>query len=520
MKALPSAVLGGLAIAISSATMAGTQPYFNPLTQSSAVASPNHVNELTSPWRKPAGVAETNLTNMAKIEADMDQSVVRVPGLTSSASMWDMVAFDPTGQYIFIPHETMTGAGVTRYDIAADHAETLFSGDASGNWASDFGAFDPARITPYGTLILGEEWSGEGRVIEVLNPYADPADIQVREKTSFANVSQEGIGFSKHYGDTVYYIDEDKSGSIYKLVASDEEFNHGQTFVLSVVAYNGDASQNYNASSNAGATRTGAAVWTPLTDKDGNPLTAQDPFENNGSFRAGRIAADQAGATPFGRPEDVEVGTLANGNEVLYFTATSEQAIYSVEMTDKDHATVRIFASEDDTPKNLGFPATTAHLNSPDNLAQDAFGNIYVVEDAPNGSDVGGDIWFIRDADGNGVAESIDHFLSLQVNGAESTGMIFNPVKPTEFVVSVQHPSSTNQDNVPGGQGDSLWKFDITDVVPPTCEHGHYNEVSYAKGRFITTCSSDYDFNYVRKLKQTVKQDRDHDHHWHWRWHH
>lgn len=510
MKVIHSTLLSGLAAAISSAAIAGTQPYFNPLTQSSAVATPNHVNELNSPWQTAAGISQVNLTSMAEIEADISQSVVRVPGLNSSASMWDMVAYDPTGKYIFIPHETLTGAGVTRYDIDNDFAEVLFSGDTVGDWASDFGAFDPATFTPYGTVLLGEEWSGEGRVIEVLNPYAAPADIQIQEKHAFANVSQEGIRFGTINTDTVYYVDEDRSGSIYKLVASDDSFDAGQTFVLSVEAFDGDATQNYNAAANANAPRTGTAVWIPLTDAQGNPLTATDPFAGGGSSRPGRVAADEVMATPYGRPEDVEVGVLANGNEVLYFTATSEAAVYSVEMTGADTAIVREFASEANTPKNVGFDATTGVINSPDNLAQDAFGNIYIIEDAPNGGDVGGDIWFIRDADSDGVAESVDHFMSIQVAGAEATGMIFNPANPTEYVVSVQHPSSTDLNNVAGGQGDSLWKFDITDVVPPTCDKGRYNRISFAKGRAITTCSFDHDFNFVRKLERTAKQK-----HWH-----
>lgn len=493
----------------SSMAFAGTEPYFNPLTQSSAVASPNHINELNSPWQTPAGISQQNLTSMNEIEADAAQSVVRAPGLSSSASMWDMVAYDPTGKYIFIPHETSHGAGLTRYDIDRDFAEVLFSGDSSSDWSRDFGAFDPATFTPYGTVLLGEEWSGEGRVIEVLNPYAAPADIKIQDKQSFANVSQEGIRFGKKYPDTVYYVDENHSGSIYKLVTKDREFNKGQTFVLSVNDFDGDASQNYSNDD----TRTGKARWIPITDRKGRPLTTQDPFENAGSARAGRIAADEVNATPYGRPEDIEVGILDNGNEVLYFAATAEQTIYSVEMTKKHKAIVRVFASETDTPKNVGFPATTGVINSPDNLAQDAFGNIYAIEDAPNGGNVGGDIWFLRDADNDGVAESVDHFMSVQVDGAEATGMIFNPADPTQFVVSVQHPDSTNLDNVPGGQGDALWQFDITDVVPPTCEKGQrYNRHSFHKGRHISTCSSDHDFNYIRKLNKTGFKPGKHSH--------
>ena len=109
----------------------------------------------------------------------------------------------------------------------------------------------------------------------------------------------------------------------------------------------------------------------------------------------------------------------------------------------------------------------------------------------------------MRDTDNDGVAESVDHFMSIQVDGAEATGMIFNPVNPTQYVVSVQHPDSTN---IAGGNGDALWVFDISDIVPPSCEKGErYNRHSYSKGRYISTCSSTDDFNYIKKLSHTVK---------------
>jgi uncharacterized protein len=162
----------------------------------------------------------------------------------------------------------------------------------------------------------------------------------------------------------------------------------------------------------------------------------------------------------------MEIGTLKNGNEVMYFAATSENAVYSVEMLPDGKAMVRVFASETGTAKNVGFAPTTGVLNSPDNLAQDAAGNIYVIEDAPNGSSTGGDIWFVRDENNDGVGESLDHFLSVRVAGSEATGMIFDPTNPTQFSVVVMHPESTDLSVVPNGFGDAIWMFDIANTAP------------------------------------------------------
>ena len=275
------------------------------------------------------------------------------------------------------------------------------------------------------------------------------------------------------------------------------DYTVGQTFVLSVDAFissGGVASKDYNQQA-AGVVRVGAATWLPLTDAVGNPLPGiTNPFRDGAPGAAadptsfgGRPAADDAGGTPFGRPEDVSVGKLANGNEVVYIAVTSESKVISIEILEqgpgKRHgnedrdwkgngtpatasgkAIVRTFVSESGSPKNLGFAPTTGVLNSPDNLSMDALGNVYVIEDAPNGSNVGGDIWFIRDTDNDGVAESLDHFLSIRVNGSEATGMIFNPKVPTEFSVAVQHPSSTNLAAIPKGLGDAIWMFNVSNV--------------------------------------------------------
>ncbi len=488
--------------------MAGTGPFFNPLMQSTAVASPNHVNELHSPWQVPAGVIGRNLLSLREVEADVAQSIQRVDAGNIS-SMFDMMAYDPTGRYIFIPHETPFGAGVSRHDTLTDTTELLFAGDrAAGErgecdpspcdpWAHDFAAFDPARWTPNGTVWLGEEWSGLGRVVEIMNPLApapeDPTASALIEGSDYrivetiANVAHEGIHFSRQRPNRViYYIDEWNSGSIYALhlKQSGDYMAGGQTFVLSVddfAATGGDASAMWNEAVNEDASRFGLATWIPITDEDGMPLAGvQDPFRDGPTIdprddanlvRGGRAAADDVGGTPYGRPEDMEVGMLANGSEVLYVTTTAEHAVLSIEMLGEHKAHVRRFASRS-TPKNLGLPATTGVLNAPDNLAQDAFGNIYIVEDAPNRSDVGGDVWFARDTNNDGIAESIDHFMSMQVAGSESTGMIFHPVEPTKFVIAVQHPTSTDLSIVPDGFGDAVWEFDIAGAVaaPPTSD--------------------------------------------------
>jgi len=505
------AIYTGVLLACSQVTSAGTDVFFNPLTQSAAVAqTANHVNEKNSPWQVPAGVTYTNLTSLHEIEADSSQSTVRVLGLGANASMTDMSTFDPSGRFIFLPHETQYGAGLTRYDMVTDKATNLFQGDmkgAEGDWSNDFGALDPATWTPMNTVLVAEEWSGEGRMFEVMNPMADVnagESIIVNELNSVPNVSIEGLQFN-HDGSAIYFVDEDRSGSIYKFVPSVKgDYTKGQTFVLVVANYQGDSfALPARYPDHIPAERSGQATWVAITDADGVALTTADPFDN--ISRGGRAAADEVNGTPYRRPEDVEVGYLKNGHEVIYFNATEELAIYSIEELGHGEAMVRL-AADESTMKNVGYAPTTGHVTSPDNLAQDALGNIYVVEDWPNGDDRGGDIWFLRDINSDGVAESLDHFMSLQVKGAENTGMIFNPANPTQFIINIQHPEST-LDEVEG-MGDATWLIDIQDVVAPPCSFESDNEDDYedhGKRNKVKTCNNSDDTNFVSKLIKAAK---------------
>ncbi|MCA9320814.1 MAG: DUF839 domain-containing protein, partial [Planctomycetes bacterium] len=364
-----------------------------------------------------------------------------------------------SGRYIFIPAEVGSGAGVFRYDTQTGQHVTLMQGNGSGTRQSDPAAFDPmnddfARIdpctwTPWGTIVTGEETTG-GRCFEIMNPLSESGPFNVVWRSNIPAMGHEGQRFDAN--GVFYIVDENNSGSVYKFVPSTAgDLSQGQTFVLSVNAYLGAADQNWNSAINVGQIRRGSATWVPLTDANGVALTAANPFAFV-TTTGGRDAADEVNGTPYGRPEDLTIGRLANGNEIVYFTATSENSVYGIELISTVEARVHLFASRDTVNEANGQPIGN-QLSSPDNLAIDAFGNIYVIEDQNPG-----DVFKCTDADGDGVAESIGRFISLGVGGSEPTGFIVDPTDDFRFIVAIQHPSSGN---------DAVWSID-TRAFPGT----------------------------------------------------
>jgi len=240
-------IITGILLACAQAASAGTDVFFNPLTQSAAVAQvPNHVNELNSPWQVPAGVSYKNLTSLHEIEADPSQSTVRVPGLNSNAAMFDMSAFDPTGRYIFMPHETQYGAGLTRYDRPPIKPSACSKAIWAEKMAIGATILEPSILLPGPRLIpcwLAK--NGPVRVVffEVTNPMADVENgeaVIVNELNSIPNVSHEGLRFN-HAGTKLYFVDEDRSGSVYKFVPSvPGDYSKGKSFVLRVDGFTGD----------------------------------------------------------------------------------------------------------------------------------------------------------------------------------------------------------------------------------------------------------------------------------------
>ena len=455
-----------LLVAVSGA-QAGT--YFEPLSAPNTNTDADSFNN--APFSIPVNWKQELV---ASREIMSQQFADRGEEYPYSFANWDMLDFGgDDNEFVFIPHEVDGGAGITRLNRDTGEAVVLLQGNLAGfvdtndndGWNfhnDDFTGLDPAVISPNGTLLTGEEWGyGSGRMFEMANPTTATGadDAEWRWLSNIPSVSHEGVQFDSE--GRMYFIDEYNSGSIYRLTPNfGSDLSSGKIEVLVVDAYDGNPAENYNSASNAAASRTGAATWVTMVDEFGAVQTTADPYDF--SNRGGRYAADELNGTPYGRPEDLTVGTLANGNEAVYFATTSENIVYSIELTSETTAMVGEYVNSEVTPDLIGNdPVGTGNpsdstygLDDPDNLASDVVGNIFIIEDENPG-----DVFMAHDADKDGVAESVSLFASLGQYGSEPTGFKNDPRDPFTFYVNIQHPTSH-------GHNDSLWviKHDIADM--------------------------------------------------------
>ena len=342
------------------------------------------------------------------------------------------------GRYLFTVFET-NQAGIQRTDLRTMITTTIWSSPAAAPALNSHVAFDASRWTPWGSLLTAEEsWSDPagptsmyGRLFEVTNPLADPADIKIVHRSILPRVSHEGLAFDNK--NNLYFIDERNDSHIFKFTSANPDadngdafFAAGQTFVLRV----GDGTVKES---------TGAATWIPLTNTNGTPLPGAVIVTDPNGLTAidGRATPNLPAflGTNFDRPEDMEIKTLKNGKQFLFVATTTNNKVFSIDLS---RDTVKLFADQNTLDMATGLPVGST-FKSPDNLAIDAKGNMYIVEDQPGGID---DIWFARDENDDGVAEAVGKWASLSTAGAESTGLYFDKFKPNVAYVNVQHPDS------------------------------------------------------------------------------
>jgi sugar lactone lactonase YvrE len=372
---------------------------------------------------------------------------------------WDMNTVNETGphkgRFLFTVFETGQ-SGVQRHNLATGATDTIWMSPQPGAHVS----FDASYWTPWGTLITAEEsWctapagctSSYGRLFELKNPLTAPAITNPLTASSNAGAefvhqnviprtSHEGIQFDK--AGNMYFIDELNGGNVYKytpkagwgeiMSGRSSYFAAGQTSVLRV----GDGNT---------PSAVGAYTWVPITDADGAALPGAITITDANGVTSvdARNTTDLAAfkGTDYQRPEDLQIQTV-QGDEYLYMTTTTTHEVYRLALGGR---AISVFASQATTNLATG-AAVGAGLLNPDNLAIDADGNIYIVEDR-NGA-VDDDIWFANDLNHDGdltdPGEGIGRWASNGTPGSEFTGLYFDPTDKRRAWVNIQHPASGN----------------------------------------------------------------------------
>ncbi len=419
-----------MALAASTAFAGGTSfEDFTPMT--------GDVGAGTLPESAPYKLSSPHFSQMTIVARDVTQAT------RFDSGNYDMHTVNENGpeagRFLFTVFET-SQAGIQRTDLRTMQTETIWHSPSVAPALDSHKSFDASRWTPWGSFLTAEEsWSDPaavptshyGRLFEVVNPLAAPADIVIKHRDILPRVSHEGLAFDKH--NNLYFIDERNDSHIFKFTSAnphadngDDFFFAGQTFVLRVG--NGTVEE-----------ATGKATWIPLTDYYGKALPgAVIVIDPNGLTAIDGRATPNLPAflgTNFDRPEDLEIKTLKNGKQQLYVATTTNNKVFSIDLRNN---MVKLFADQNTMDMATGKPVGTA-FKSPDNLAIDADGNIYIVEDQPGGFE---DTWFAKDTDNDGVAEAVGKWASLTTEGAEATGLYFDPFNPNIAYINVQHPDS------------------------------------------------------------------------------
>ena len=386
-----------------------------------------------------------------------DRTAQLAKGAPNSGN-WDMLTVNETGprkgRYLFTVFETGQ-SGVQRHDLETGVTDTIWFSPTPGGASS----FDPSFWTPWGTLVTGEEsWcssatgcttSTHGRLFEFRNPIDAPPVYEPVTPSSNSGadfVHRNVIPRTSHEGmqfDTVgnlYFIDELNGGCIYRFTTAAsygkvlggeaDYFAAGQTFVLRV-------------GSGTTPNATGAFTWVPITDVTGAALpgaiTITDP--NGVTSVDARATADvpQFKGTDYQRPEDLQLQSFG-GREYLYVTTTSTNEVYRLDLS---HNTISLFANRSTIDLATGAPVGS-QFGGPDNLAADADGNIYIVEDQEGGFN--DDIWLAVDLNKDGdladPGEGLARWASNGAAGSEFTGLYFDPTDKRRAWVDIQHPDS------------------------------------------------------------------------------
>lgn len=361
------------------------------------------------------------------VPAGFVQTVVAREGDGGSTDNWDMNTVNETGahagRFLYRTHETPQAGQVTVTDLETGVTRVLAQ-------RPDWNRLDGIVWTPWKTLLIGEEMRPERQPSTPAPefPQAQAGLIYEVDPDTGANVARPALGAKAHEGiridpqGNVYGISETgpttmvgtpprsaPGGYIFKFVPDRRgDLSSGQLYALRVI-------------DPTAADRTGEAVWIPL-DRALVQIDAD-------------VAATRAGATGYGRPEDVEMATATGnnrgGSNVLYVAVTDESRVLRIDLREPGGGSAHTTAYVSDYVRR-GVNAPLDFTN-PDNLALDKNGNLFITEDTT--TPPGMDVWVaIPDKGQHDSAAATVRFASLTDCEAEPSGLFFDKSGKTLFV--------------------------------------------------------------------------------------
>jgi secreted PhoX family phosphatase len=400
------------------------------------------------------GIAHSSTTDLDAAAATADPIKLatlakglkaRVMTAGNAAANLDMAALWPVDHptHILTCNEQGTTApGVQRINLTTGVAETIVTGTSS---------CDPLHVTPWGTVIFGEETT-TGHVYEMVDPLGVTnatldrttgvaSTPKIVRRDALGSVAFEGIGFLPsgvaYYGDELAPSNGAAGGAYYKFIPA-TPWNGSPVVSLDqspLVAGTVSVLRVGQGSNTGPAMAQGDAAWLPIS-----------PDPATGSLRPGATGAH---ATGYYRPEDLafDEKELTAGKVRFCGNNTGrEQAHYYGETMCITDGSVAEAGAGTSTPQVQLFVVGTPEYAMPDNIAyQPGRGNWIIHEDGetdferPHNNDL-----FSCQPDGSDddlLSDGCLRIATLNDLSAEWTGGIFD-ASGEHFYVSVQHNKS------------------------------------------------------------------------------
>jgi hypothetical protein len=330
---------------------------------------------------------------------------------------------------------------------------SLSTGDAT-TIASGINSCDPVRVTPWGTVLFGEENGSAGAMYELIDPLTVAGATidnvtgvtstpKIRRVDALGFLSYEGLAILPngvtYYGDELSASNGAPGGGFYKFVPT-TPWTGGppitsldQSPYASGTVYGLRVGQGSNFGQGFSY---GIGTWRFLTSTPAQQL---------------RPLAATARVTGYYRPEDftLDEAALAAGNVRFCGNNTGrDSARYWGETVCITDGSVAGATSPTFVPQVQLLVQGSSQVNMADNIAyQPGRGNWVINEDGSTGDFVDGsrnnDIWDCLDdrADDDTLSDGCIRIASLNDLGAESTGGFFDSTG-THYYVSIQHNSS------------------------------------------------------------------------------